>query len=80
MKKLGCEMCHAPHLKDTKFVYVFKEQIKLCMECYKSWNIFFHNNSNYNGIVTKDEVRHKIWIEWIFLREGELKREKVSFT
>jgi ribosome-binding protein aMBF1 (putative translation factor) len=76
---MGCEMCGAPHLENTKFIYVFKEQIKLCLDCYKSWNQFYHNHKDYRFFV-EDEIREKIWAEWVYFREGALKREKVSFT
>ena len=73
-------MCHAPHKENTKFTYLFHEHIKLCMDCYKSWNTFYHHHLNYYVSFVNDKIRGKIWVEWITLREAELRKEKVQFT
>ena len=80
MKKLGCEMCHAPHNDNTKFVYIFASQIKLCLDCAKSWNRFYHEHPEYNASLVDGRIGTYIWTEWVEMRENELKREKVSFT
>lgn len=75
-KRLGCENCGKPHEKGHKFVYLFKEHIKLCSDCATSWRTYHHGHPQYLQSLVRPRIHDKIWAEWVNYEEAKSHPDK----